>query len=195
MIFITLMFLSFLSSNYAQHSVGVKASRSIGFLSSKNVQEEVISPVIYYIVPNYEVNYIFEKDNKTSFLAGLGVGTSPYPSQFIEDFYPEIQYLDYHVCLKIPIQYRRNLKDWFYVGIGTNTRITLASKTTSNSSVSYLIKPAYESHRFQLEVVGTTGVQFDFWNFSYHLGIFGEAPIIHREYINLGLDTGLFFNF
>ena len=126
----------------------------------------------------------------------MGVGTSLHPSQFIEDFYPEIQYIDYHVCLKIPIQYRRNLNDWLYIGTGTNARITVASKTRgSGDTVSLVMKPAYESHNLQLEAVGTAGVKFDFWKFSYHLGLFTEIPMIHREYINVGLDTGLFFNF
>ena len=86
---------------------------------------------------------------------------------------------------------------WFYFSGGLNGKVKLTSSISHSSSGASSYDPIIHNRgsSILLALIGNTGIQFTIWKFTYRLGIFTELPIIHRKCVNIGLDTGLLFNF
>ena len=174
-----------------KHSIGLNVNPSASALFKKDINPNAVYTIIPSN-PSIEINYIFQRTEKTALMIGGGLGFQSIYSHFIDEWYPEARYLDIHTFINIPVEYRYMPKKWFYLGAGLNNKIEINSRTSA--SYGYTLED-YKNRPYILEATGSTGVQLDFWKLTYRFGLYTEVPLIHREYVNLGLETGLYYSF
>lgn len=140
----------------------------------------------------FGIDYSQRFARMSSFRLRAIVTGQAYNSSLLIEGLENVKATDWINYIEVSPQYHFLPLKWLYLYGGLNAGIKVNSHTYSES----LGGVEHSAGRpFQLEVESGAGVQFNFWKLTYRLGTFVELPIIHREYINLGLETGLMYNF
>ena len=130
-----------------KHSIGLNLNPSISSLEDKHPVSRIIP-----MNPNFEISYIFQKTEKTAIVSGVGFEYQFLYSDYVNSEAPLDLHLDGYSCITIPIEFRYNAKEWFYLGIGINNKVPFRA----NGYIS-----DFPDYSYFLEATGSTGVQFD----------------------------------
>ena len=185
------LFMLFSVFSIGQQSIGTQYSTSISFLGGDRYNGRVL-PSLHTL----EVNYQRQNSKKTALKLGLGITGQLFYSDYVNSFNEDLSYSDWNRYGKITGLYCYFPTKYIYAEAGLNTKIKLDSWTSPTFGYSWSDSIDHNSGRaFLAEAIIGTGLQVNIWRFALHLGSFMEIPLNNREYVNLGIDAGLSFNF
>lgn len=186
-----LIFFFLLSSVFAMgQSIGAHIGAGGGFLGlHKN------GGYILPLLPNVGVDYLHKRSKKTALKFGFSITGQLFYSEYINEFDPDLSYVDWNNYGIVTASYYYFPVKYIYTGIGLNAKVKYRSATYQPSYSSETITDHDTRRPFIAEAMLETGLQANIWRFTLRLGSFMEIPLNNREYINLGLNTGIFYNF